>query len=264
MDPADAEDTAWTVHTEVFEGPLDLLLYLVRRDGIDLEQFPVSRIAEAYLEYLDRMRVLHLGVAAEYLVMAATLVWLKSLELFQRRPAVLDDEEEAEDPRRALARRLLELQRYREAAERLDAGVQLGREVFVREPGEVDVADRPVASPIDAFGLLDLYYELLEREPAADLVIEVGRRGPDVAGCCRGVLQWLHRRGGEGDLADLLASLPTRAQRVVTFLAVLEMARLQWVDLHQEAHLGPVGVTARVPAWVDLSPITGALQQEAG
>ncbi len=259
------QSASWTVHTEVFEGPLDLLLYLVRREGIDLRVFPVAAITDAYLDYLGRMRELHLGVAAEYLVMAATLIWLKSLELLPRAPsALIEDEEGGEDPREALARRLREMQALGEVAEALDARVQVGREVFVRAPGEVASNDRPLYSPVDAFGLLDIYYEILHREPVVEPTIEVGHSGPDVSACVRRVIDWLDARGGTGELGPLLADLPRQVERVVTFVGVLEMARLQWVDLTQGAHLGPVTLTLREGAGLDLTLVTGELLQEAG
>lgn len=252
----------WTVRTDVFEGPLDLLLYLVKRDGIDLARLPVVDITDAYLAYLDRMRELHLGIAGEYLVMAATLVYLKSLEMLPRAPTRVDDDEEGEDPREALARRLREYQQYREAADAMDQQIQVGREVFVRMPTTVPERDRPVTSPVDAFGLLEIYYELLTRQAAPETELTVGSSGPDVATCCAWVLEWLG--GGEGELGSLLRSLPTATERVVTFVAVLEMARVQWVDLLQERHLGPVTVKAVPGAVVQLSVITGQLQAEAG
>lgn len=249
----------WTVHTEVFEGPLDLLLYLVKRDGIDLVRFPVRAITDAYLEYLDRMRELHLGVAGEYLVMAATLLWLKSLELLPRPPAALTEDEEGDDPREALARRLREYQAYREAATGLDERVQVGRDVFVRAPEDVPLGERPLVSPVDAFGLLEIYFDLLKRDPV-DPVITVGRRGPDVASCARSVLAWLD--AGGSDLAHLLGSLATKPERIATFVAVLEMARMGWVDVLQDGHLGPVTVV-RQAGDVDFERLGVALR-EAG
>ena len=96
-------EAPWTIRTPVFEGPLDLLLYLIKRDGIDLSKLKVSDIADSYLEYIDQMRGLNLTIAAEYLVMASTLSYLKSLELLTRVPALLEAGEE-EDPSEARLR----------------------------------------------------------------------------------------------------------------------------------------------------------------
>jgi segregation and condensation protein A len=253
----------WTVHTDVFDGPLDLLLYLVRRDGIDLRRLEVAKVADAYLATLDRMRELHLGVAGDYLVMAATLVHLKSLELLPRLPTPVEEEDEGVDPREALARRLEAYQRYREAAEQLDALPRLDRDLFARAPEPVQDEHRPLIPGVDAFGLLDVYYELLKRQATEPVVHEVGGSGPDFEGCCRGVLGWLGGVGGRQELGSFLHRLGRPADRVVSFVAVLEMARLRWVDLAQQVHLGPVWVTSRVPVDHDLATLTGRLASES-
>ena len=136
---------------------------------MDLRALPVASVADAYLSYLDQMRDLHLGIAGEYLVMAATLVWLKSLELLPRKPSLLDeDEEDGEDPREALARRLREYARYREAADTLETRPRVGRDVFVRDATSVEGDHRAVEAGLDAFGLLDIFYDLLTREQAPE------------------------------------------------------------------------------------------------
>jgi len=253
----------WTVHTEVFEGPMELLLYLVRREGIDLKRLPVRTITDAYLDYLDRMRELHLKVAGEYLVMAATLCYLKSLELLPRAPTAPEGEEEGEDPRAELARRLLEYQRFREGADLLESQVQLGRDTFARAADEGPEGGRPVESTIDAFGLLDLYYALLTREAVPTPEVAVAGQGPDLVACSHRVLSWLGGPGGRGELGALLEALSNRLERIATFVAVLEMTRLHWLDLHQEAHLGPVFLEARVGPDADLGALSALLAQEA-
>src|SRR5690349_10294681 len=121
---------AFTVHTDVFDGPLDLLLHLVKRDGISLARLEVSRIADAYLAYLDQMRELDLAIAADWLVMAATLVHLKALELLPRPPAILEEDET--DPRDALLAQLADYERVKIDARALDARTMVGRDVLVR------------------------------------------------------------------------------------------------------------------------------------
>lgn len=258
-----APDAPWTVHTEVFDGPLDLLLYLVERDGIDLKKLEVRRIADSYLGYLDRMRELNLSIAGDYLLMAATLVHLKSLELLPRPPVLVADE--PEDPREELARRLREYQRHRAAADALEARPWVGRDTFVREPLEVDPADRPLVAGVDAFGLLDLYWEVLRRAsaPEARVGFELPS-GPDFPSCCRRVLGVLGGRGGRAELGTLLRALELRAERVVTFVGVLEMCRLGWLGIVQLEHLGPVHVEQLVDdEAIDLGLLTGFVEEEA-
>ncbi len=252
----DDDDTRWTIHTEVFDGPLDLLLYLVRRDGIDLLKLPVARIADSYLAYLDRLRALNLSIAADYLVMAATLVHLKSLELLPRPPTPV--EEDDLDPREELVRRLREHARIAAAADQLAARPLLGEAVHSRAPLEVDDGERPLTTSADAFALLDTYHRMLKRRDAPPGRVQLVASGPDLGMCVRRLLDALGGVGGRGELGAMLRSLPTRAERVVTFLASLEMARLGWLTLVQTAHLGPVEVTRKVPEdQVDLGQVVG-------
>lgn len=244
MDLVPSGAVAFTVHTDVFDGPLDLLLHLVKRDGISLARLQISRIADAYLAYVDQMRELDLQIAADWLVMAATLVHLKALELLPRPPAILEEEET--DPRDALIEQLQDYARIKAAAAGLDGQPQVGRDVFVR-PGEPPPqTDRPWVSPIDAFGLLDILHEVLARAAVPEPVVRMGDGGPNINLCCRRVLAALGGRGGSFDLVVMLRTLRTRAERVITFIAVLEMARLGWLDVAQAAHLGPVHVAQLV------------------
>jgi segregation and condensation protein A len=254
-----AEDARFSVYTEVFDGPLDLLLHLVRRDGVDLRQVSISRIADAYLAWLARVREVHLGIASEYLVMAATLCHLKSLELLPRPPTPVDDTLVDLDPREALVRQLLDHQRFREAADALDDRALVDRDVFVRGPEPAPEGPRPVTAGLNAFELLDLFHDLLRRKSAAEAVHTVGQSGPDLSTCCRYVLDRFGGHGGRADLAAVFDGLRTRVERLLTFLAVLEMVRLRWLTIDQAIHLGPVILESRVAADADLGPVLGAI-----
>ncbi len=260
MEALDVSESDWTIHTEVFDGPLDLLLHLVRRDGIDLRRVQIARICDAYLAYLDRMRGLRINVASDYLVMAATLCHLKSLSLLPRPPSpTTDDGEPDEDPAEALARQLERYQTYRQAAEDLDDRPMLGRDVFVRPPEEVDAADRPVVAGIDAFGLLDLYWELLAARAAGPPTHHLPDEGPDLRACCEAVIATLDAGQGHGELGAILRGLTRPAERVVAFVASLEMVRLQWLGLEQDGHLAPVRLWFKDRRAVDLGLLTGVI-----
>jgi len=255
---APVPEAPFTVHTDVFEGPLDLLLYLVKRDGIDLRELPVAHVADAYLDYLDRMRALDLSLAADWLVMAATLIHLKSLELFPRGAAAAHDEDDALDPREQLRRQLEDYERVKAAAEALDELPQLGRETWTRAPIEVPRGPRPVRTELTAFGLLELYHDVLVRKDKVDSVVRMQHSGPDIGQCCARVLARLGRVGATIDLVALLRSLPTGAERVVTFVGTLEMCRLHWLEVEQAEHLGPVTVRQCRPTdQMDLALILG-------
>ncbi|MEM6928258.1 MAG: segregation/condensation protein A [Myxococcota bacterium] len=242
----------------MFEGPLDLLLYLVKRDGIDLRELPVAHVADAYLAYLDRMRALDLSLAADWLVMAATLIHLKSLELFPRASSELTEDDEALDPKEQLRRQLEDYERVKAAAEAIDELPRVGRESYTRAPMELPRGPRPVRNTLTAFGLLDLYHAVLVRKDKVDAVVRMHHSGPDVGQCCARVLDRLGKPGASVDLVPLLAGLSSGAERVVTFVGTLEMCRLHWLAIEQAEHLGPVTVTQVKPtAEMDLALILG-------
>lgn len=249
---------SWTVHTEVFDGPIDLLLYLVERDGVDLLQISLAAIADSYLDYLDRLRGLHLGVAADYLLMASTLVYLKSLELLPKAPVLADEEG---DPREAFVQHLVEYRRLKEAARELAESPRVGRDQFVRSP--LQVGEGPLVTPVDAFGLLERYYALLQAHGAPEPVHVVGEPMPTLEEACRTVLHELDLAGGRTELGELLGRRPTRVARVLTFLGVLEMARLRWVTVEQERHLGPVALWTLLDTEPDYTRLTGQVVAEA-
>jgi segregation and condensation protein A len=254
------DDASFVVLTSVFDGPLDLLLHLVKRDGIDLERLEVAKVADAYLAWLDRMRALDLSVAGEWLVLAATLVHLKSLSLLPRLPAAKDGEPEL-DPREAFAQQLREHALAKAGADLLDARPQIGREFTVRaRQGEIG-GPAPVAAEVDAFGLLDVLFEVLSRkaEPEPSLRFSDGHKSrPDPEVCCRRVLALAPNVGDTLPLVPVLGALPTRAERVVTFVGVLEMTRLGWIGVRQEEHLGPIEVERLVADdAIDLTRVLG-------
>jgi segregation and condensation protein A len=230
-----AGDASCAVKLQAFEGPLDLLLHLIRLDEVDIANIPIARIAEQYLEYLDLMRELHLDVAAEYLVMAATLAWIKSRMLLPPDGSV--DEDEGPDPRADLVARLLEYQRYKEAAEALESRDWLGRDVFEACPPEPE-AVAPADEEIDVslVQLLDALRRVLQRAAAAGVVHEVE-------------VETLTVRQGMIAVMDVLAAVDsveffdlvercggerlTRTRVVTTFLAMLELARLSALRIFQ-------------------------------
>ncbi len=229
------------VSTVEFDGPLELLLFLVRQHGVDIREVPIAPITEAYLAQLSLLDSLELDVAGEFLVIAATLCLIKSREMFPR-TRILDGEEDDEnDPaalRDALARRLLEYERYQEASQSLFHRPWLDRDVFVRTQPPTPPNERMVDPGVDALGLLQVFYDVLQRhaaEPPCHTVALESVTIQEIAG-------WLsdQLRSGPRELNDLLRGLGSTAQRVMAFVATLEMAKLQLVEVRQSNHLGPV------------------------
>lgn len=223
------------VKLDVFEGPLDLLLHLIRENEVDVHDIPIAAIAEQYVAYLTVMRELNLDVAGEYLLMAATLAWIKSRLLLP--PAEGEEEEEGGDPRLALVARLLEYQRYREAAEKLGQRPILGREVFdasAAGPDPLPESERELE--VDLFQLVKAFKDVLSRARPPAAPHQVESEPVTVLECMRAVMQRLES-SAVVEFDELFVSegggYPSRSRLVATFLAMLELARLSAVRLYQ-------------------------------
>ena len=246
---------SYRVRLEVFEGPLDLLLHLVKKNEVDLSDLPVATITDQYIAYLDLLQQLDLDMAGEYLVMAATLLHLKSRLLLPSEEAA--DEESGEDPRAELARQLLEYQRFKEAAEMLDRNSMLGRDVFTRVPLRNEAIDgqgiaQDVQNVTDEIcdvslgDLLDALQEVLKNtEP--DIVHQVMLEQISLREQVCMVLDLLRERT-QVTFTELLSTDTSRLQILVTFLAALELVRTRMVDVNQDKRFGPIMLTLAVSA----------------
>ncbi|MCX7819811.1 MAG: segregation/condensation protein A [Kiritimatiellae bacterium] len=229
----------YKVRLEVFEGPLDLLLYLIRREELNIYDIPIERITTQYLEYLDMMRMLDLSIAGEFLVMAATLMMIKSRMLLppeERTPEA--GEEEEPDPRWDLVRRLVEYKKFKDAARFLEAMERRQSDVFTRHDAMVSDADAPVGPPtladVSIFDLLGAFQSALKRIGANEDLREIFAERYTVGEKIDQLLELLAERG-ELSLSKLFEQMRSRAEIVVTFLAVLELIRLQQVEAVQSA-----------------------------
>lgn len=234
----------YRVRLELFEGPLDLLLHLIKRNEVDVRELPVAQITEQYLGYLDLMRNLNLDIAGEYLVMAATLTLIKSRMLL---PTAEPDEGEELDPRADLVRQLLEYQRFREAAESLAERPLLRRDTFTREPSTDGLPPEPEGTPrirVTLWELLEAFRTVLKRaEPdpvhtVAGEAISLRARIDSLLGTL-GVARQV-------TFDSLFGEQPTRGYVIVTFLAVLELMKQHVVEALQEEGLGPILITLTV------------------
>jgi segregation and condensation protein A len=246
------------IHTDEFDGPMELLLFLVRQHGVDIRTVPIAPIMDAYLGQITLMESMELDTAGEFLVIGATLCLIKSREMFPR-TALLEDGDEDDDPialREALALRLLEYERYKEASEVLAERPWLGRDVFTRNPIQLSATERPVDPGVDAMGLLEVFYEVLQRSTAAPPSHAVQRETISM----EEVASWMMRRLAQGphELNDLLGALSSAGQRVMAFIATLELAKLGIISVNQTLHLGPVVLEAkRTPDDTDLLLLVG-------
>lgn len=235
---------AYNVKLENFEGPLDLLLHLIQRDEFDIFNIPIARLAEEYLAEVRRMELLDLQVAGEFLVMAATLLRIKARMLLPRQ----EDEEavEEEDPRGELVHRLLEYREFKRAAQELAAREERRRSIFGRAlpPGE-RIVEEELLRNATLFDLASAYRTVLERAPRFDsfeVILDEITLEDRIA-------EILVRLDGAGRLAfaEFLEQSARRIHAVVTFIALLELARLGKVSLVQAALFEPIWVEQRVP-----------------
>jgi len=240
---AESLENAYRVQIEEFEGPLDLLLHLIKKNELDIYNIPVASITKQYLEYLDLMKELNLDIAGEFLVMAATLLQIKSRMLLPVTPE--EEDAEPEDPRAELVRRLLEYQRYREASFQLSSRNLLGREVFARKFDSDEISENaPKEEPIDVelFELIDAFRRVLGKV-SVETFHSVVTDGISIADRISEVLTLLH--GGKTLCFDaLFHEGMTRDLLVVTFLSILELCKLKLIKITQAESLGSIWLTS--------------------
>ena len=236
----------FSVHLDNFTGPLDLLLHLIRKNEMEITDIPIAEITSQYLAVIDTMQTLNLDVAGEFLLMAATLLHIKSRMLL---PQIVEDsteEDEEEDPRAELVRRLLEYQKYKEAALQLDERPQLNRELYARSAPAPEVVEDGEGE-FGAVGLYDLLQALqgLLRERPEPLIHEITAEQLSVADRVSQILAALQ---GQQSLAfnELFAGQVNRHEVIVTFLAMLELVKLRLVHLLQSQRFGAIWLTPAV------------------
>lgn len=225
-----------------FDGPLDLLLHLVRANEVDILDIPILEITRQYQAYLDLMRELNLEIAGEYLVMAATLVHIKSRMLLPPDP-VDGEEARTEDPRAELAQQLIDYQRYKQAAENLQAIDSVRSLIWTRDGRVPSEFEGEELLAVDLMDLVGAFRKLLSRL-GEDERIRLERDDVSVADKIQWLTDLLEERRSV-DLLELLAGMGERRQRIATFLAVLEMVRLQMIVAFQRALFDEIRIALR-------------------
>jgi segregation and condensation protein A len=231
---------ALEVFLEAFEGPLDLLLYLIRKQNIDILDIPVAEITKQYMGYVELMKSVRLELAAEYLVMAAMLAEIKSRMLL---PRSAEAEEEEDDPRAELIRRLQEYERYKAAAEGLDEIPRLGRDLSVPRLDAPEARARKLLPDVSLEEVLLSMAEVLRR---ADM-FESHQVTREALSTRERMSEVLERLKGNGfvPFVTLFSVEEGRLGVVVTFMAVLELIKEQLVELVQNEPFAPIHVRAR-------------------
>ncbi len=241
----------YKIQIPVFEGPLDLLLYLIKKEEVDIYQVNLAHIAAEFIEHLEQMRKMDLDVAGEFVVMAATLIWIKSKELLpvEQRPQILLEDQDEVDPRWELIRKLVEYKKFKEAA----------GELQIQEAVQEDVFEHQFSKQI---------FPQLEEDQALRVSLV------DLLKAVNGVLEKIRQKGAEHEIVterwtvhekivsiqkflqekkkicftELIHSESTRFEVVVIFLAILELTRLRLIRIEQKVRFGEIDIVDAVEA----------------
>jgi segregation and condensation protein A len=241
---------ALRVFLEAFEGPLDLLLYLIRRQNLDILTINVATITHQYIEYVELMKAMEIELAGEYLLMAAMLAEIKSRTLLPRPPKA---EGEEEDPRAELIRRLQEYERLKEAAEALDTLPRVGRDWFSVQAGLPPLETRVIHPDVELDELLGALSDILKRAELAQ-AHQISREVLSTRERMLKIMEQLSQDGEGGRYTPFEALFTLeegRAGVVVTFMAILELAKEAMIEIVQNAPLSPIHVRARQAALAD-------------
>ena len=233
-------DLSYEVRIQDFEGPLDLLLHLIKKNEVDIYDIPIAQITDQYLEHLMRMRELNLEVAGEFLLMAATLIYMKSKMLLTQPSPPEEEQALQEDPRQELVEKLVEYERYKEAALLLERKEEQFQQQYTNQP-QYSSEDPPVLDPeVDLFRLLSVFYNLLKRT-ANEPSLVINREELDIH---QSMVEILDRIGERESLTlmALLEQQPSRLQMIITFLALLELIRRGVLKVKQDHNFGEIWI----------------------
>ncbi|TBL79796.1 segregation and condensation protein A [Paenibacillus thalictri] len=231
-----------TYKLQIFEGPLDLLLHLIDKSEIDIYNIPVKEITDQYMEYLHSMQELELEITSEFLVMAATLLAIKSKMLLPKPPIFEDDldafyDDEDYDPRSELVQKLIEYRKYKMIADQLREKEIERSLIYTREPEDL-TPYMPVVppNPVQGLQVADLIYafqKALRRMAVRNMVTKIRRDEISVKDRMRQVVDYIRQKGGTAFFSKLLGQDNSREGIVVTFLALLELMKIKKIVCHQ-------------------------------
>lgn len=238
-------ESDYKVKLEIFEGPLDLLLYLIKRDELDIYEISLERITKQYLEYLQAFKELNIDVAGEFVVMAANLIYLKSRSLLPVDQQPPEEDAEEDDPRWDLIRQLIEYKKFKEAAAQLQVR-QLEQEgIFLRQANGIEhAAIAPLRlGEVGIFQLINAFQAVIKRVEAREDLREIFGEHYTVSD----KIEWILRRVSDGvplRFSELFAAMASRVEVVVTFLALLELVRLRQIRATQENPFDEIEIAA--------------------
>ena len=229
------------VSLEIFEGPLDLLLYLIKKDEVDIYDVSIERITSQYLEYIETFKILNIELASEFIVMAATLMYIKSRTLLPKNEQAPEDDVDEEDPRWELIRQLVEYKKFKDAAYYLERREADNQQVFGSERQEAEDTDEEPILNVGIFDLIRAFQGILKRFEDEEGLAEIADDRFTVSDKIDYLM--IHVKKGEKiKFNELFAEATTKGEVMVTFLALLELIRLNEFQVRQERILGEIEI----------------------
>ena len=229
------------VSLEIFEGPLDLLLYLIKKDEVDIYDVSIERITSQYLEYIETFKILNIELASEFIVMAATLMYIKSRTLLPKNEQAPEDDVDEEDPRWELIRQLVEYKKFKDAAYYLERREADNQQVFGSERQEAEDTDEEPILNVGIFDLIRAFQGILKRFEDEEGLAEIADDRFTVSDKIDYLM--IHVKKGEKiKFNELFAKATTKGEVMVTFLALLELIRLNEFQVRQERILGEIEI----------------------
>ena len=258
-------ESEYKVQLEAFEGPLDLLLYLVKKDEVDIYDISIERITTQYLEYLETFEVLHIEVAGEFLVMAANLLYIKIRTLLPKDQQMPEEEAEEDDPRWELIRQLIEYRKFKEAAAHLRDQEELQAALFPRvaslDPAHAPILDENMLiGDIGIFDLINAFQRALKRLPVEEKAGQIREETYTVTDRINHLIN-LVDRGVSMRFEELFGEATTRSELVVTFLAILELIRMKQFRVRQEEQFGEIWLDRTLTDEEEMAPAEALKEQ---
>ncbi len=236
-------EAEYKISLEVFEGPLDLLLYLIKKEEVDIYDVSLERITHQYLQYLEALEVLNIEVAGDFVVMAANLLYIKSRTLLPKDQQMPEEDVEEDDPRWELIRQLIEYKKFKEAAAHLRDQEALQGTLFPRPgilPGPELLVEGPLLlNEVSIFDLINAFQKALKRLPKEEASSEIYEEAYTVADRMQHLLRMITPRVSI-PFQELFSSATSRSEMVVTFLAMLELIRMKHFVVSQKEQFGEI------------------------